>query len=93
MDRICMFVIPLLSILTMSSKSYSQDEFPALKGPYLGQTPPGLTAKPFAPGIVNTEEWGDAGGFSTDTGIDHLYIWIFFLQSIFEQLHPASAAG
>jgi hypothetical protein len=38
MDRICMFVIPLLSILTMSSKSYSQDEFPALKGPYLGQT-------------------------------------------------------
>ena len=66
MDRICMFVIPLLSILTMSSKSYSQDEFPALKGPYLGQTPPGLTAKPFAPGIVNTEEWGDAGGFSPD---------------------------
>lgn len=58
MDRVFMFVISLLSILTMSSKSYSQDEFPALKGPYLGQTPPGLTAKPFAPGIVNTEKWG-----------------------------------
>ncbi len=66
MDRFCMFVILLLSMLTMSSKSYSQDEFPALKGPYLGQTPPGLIAKPFAPGIVNTEEWGDAGGFSPD---------------------------
>jgi len=35
-------------------------------GPYLGQTPPGLTAKPFAPGIVNTEEWGDAIVFSQD---------------------------
>jgi len=66
MDRIFMFIVLLISTLTMSSKSYSQDEFPALKGPYLGQTPPGLTAKPFAPGIVNTEEWGDAGGFSPD---------------------------
>lgn len=66
MKHICMLIILLLSILTISSKSYSQDEFPVLKGPYLGQTPPGLTAKPFAPGIVNTEEWGDAGGFSLD---------------------------
>src|SRR3989339_2290321 len=66
MNRVCMLVVSLLSILTISSKSYSQDEYPVLKGPYLGQTPPGLTAKPFAPGIVNTEEWGDAGGFSPD---------------------------
>ncbi|WP_430455057.1 hypothetical protein [Rheinheimera sp.] len=66
MDRVCMFVIVLFSILTMSSKSFSKDEFLALEGPYLGQTPPGLTAKPFAPGIVNTAEWGDAGSFSSD---------------------------
>lgn len=66
MDRICLFVILLLCALTISTKSYSQDAFPALKGAYLGQTPPGLTATPFAPGIVNTEEWGDAGGFSAD---------------------------
>lgn len=66
MKHICMLVILLISTLTVSSKSYSQDEFPVLKGPYLGQTPPGLTAKPFAAGIVNTEEWGDAGGFSPD---------------------------
>ncbi|UHQ55433.1 hypothetical protein [Microbulbifer sp. YPW16] len=56
----------LLSALFITSASYSKDEFPVLKGPYLGQTPPGLTARPFAPGIVNTEEWGDAGGFSLD---------------------------
>jgi hypothetical protein len=59
MDRVFMFVILLLSILTMSSKSYSQDEFPALKGPYLGQTSPGLTAKPFAPGIALTNRGAD----------------------------------
>lgn len=66
MDRNCLLVILLLCALTISTKSYSQDAFPALKGPYLGQTPPGLTATPFAPGIVNTEEWGDAGGFFPD---------------------------
>jgi hypothetical protein len=66
MSRIGVFVVLLFPIFTMNSKSYSQDESPVLKGPYLGQTAPGLTARPFAPGIVNTEEWGDAGGFSPD---------------------------
>jgi len=32
-----------------------QPAFPALKGPYLGQTPPGMTPEIFAPGIVSTE--------------------------------------
>jgi len=41
-------------------------------GPYLGQTPPGSTAEPFAPGIVNTETWGDAIGFSLD--MNELYV-------------------
>ena len=56
----------LLSTLLISNISYSQDNLPILKGPYLGQKPPGLSAEPFAPGIVNTEEWGDAGSFSLD---------------------------
>jgi Tol biopolymer transport system component len=30
-------------------------DFPILKGPYLGQKPPGLTPEIFAPGIVSTE--------------------------------------
>ena len=66
MNRVCVLVFSSISVIAISSKSYSQDEFTGLKGPYVGQTPPGLVAKPFAPGIVNTEEWGDAGGFSTD---------------------------
>ena len=31
-----------------------KDDFPVLKGPYLGQKPPGMTPKIFAPGIVST---------------------------------------
>ena len=31
-----------IALLTMSSNCYSQDEFPKLEGPYLGQKTPGL---------------------------------------------------
>jgi len=37
------------------STCLSQPNFPDLKGPYLGQKPPGLTAELFAPGILSTE--------------------------------------
>lgn len=56
----------ILSAAMATDVSLAGDELSKLKGPYLGQTPPGDTAKPFAPGLVNTEEWGDAGGFSPD---------------------------
>lgn len=36
--------------------AFIKDEFPIIKGPYLGQKPPGLTPELFAPGIVSTEE-------------------------------------
>jgi len=32
-----------------------KDDSPVLKGPYLGQTPPGMSPEIFAPGIVSTE--------------------------------------
>jgi len=54
----------LLSVLIMSSKSYSQDELPVLEGPYLGQKSPGLTPEPFAPGIVSTAYYEYNGIFS-----------------------------
>lgn len=60
MKHICISVILLLSFLTMSSKSHSQDTFSAPVVPYIGQKPPGLTPEVFAPGIISTEhhEWG-----------------------------------
>lgn len=64
MKAIYVFMILLLSLLTMSSKSYSHDDFPVLKGPYMGQKPPGLVAEPFAPGIISKDGWELEGVFA-----------------------------
>jgi len=56
----------LLSVLMMSSVSHSQDELPVIEGPYLGQEPPGLTPKAFAPGIISTKGWEMSGVFTPD---------------------------
>lgn len=71
MKCVYIFIALLLSILTMS-KSYSQDEFPVLEGPYLGQKPPGLTPEVFAPGIVSINGRYEHGiSFSPD--LDEIY--------------------
>jgi hypothetical protein len=64
MKRICLSIIRLLFILTMISKSYSQEEFPVLEGPYMGQKPPGTVAEPFASGIISKEGWELEGVFA-----------------------------
>ncbi len=57
-------------VLTSSTYIFCQTtpkDFPVLKGPYLGQTPPGMKPKIFAPGIVcipKTTEWSSS--FSPD---------------------------
>jgi Tol biopolymer transport system component len=42
------------------------DDFPVLKGPYLGQKPPGMNAEIFAPGIVSTSDNEALYGFFKD---------------------------
>lgn len=58
-------VIPLLliSILLTCSQENTEDkaDFPILKGPYLGQQPPGITPEIFAPGIISREGFDDYG--------------------------------
>ncbi len=44
----------LLSIVLIFSSNTQQSVFPVLKGPFLGQKPPGKTPEIFAPGIVST---------------------------------------
>lgn len=46
----------LLSSLLVFRSTARQDDFPVLKGPYLGQKPPGMIPEIFAPGIVSTEQ-------------------------------------
>jgi hypothetical protein len=45
----------LISIIFIFSSNAQQDDFPVLKGPYLGQKPPGMIPEIFLPGIVTTE--------------------------------------
>ena len=55
-------------LILLFSKGYPQQEyFPILHGPYLGQEPPGMTPKIFAPGIVSTDGAREfSGTFSPD---------------------------
>lgn len=48
------FVLSFLLALNVGAT----DDWPALKGPYLGQEPPGMTPEIFAPGILNNSEMG-----------------------------------
>ena len=51
------FVVVLLSIIFVSTSHSQQDDFPVLKGPYLGQKPPGMIPEIFALGFVSTEKY------------------------------------
>ena len=59
-------MILLLSLIMMSGVSKAQNEVSVLEGPYLGQTPPGLTPEIFAPGLVSTTQRDGSGFFSPD---------------------------
>ncbi|MCP4290773.1 MAG: hypothetical protein GY780_02940 [bacterium] len=50
-------------VLEKSGLKATGTQFPTLKGPYLGQTPPGKSPKMFAPGLVSTEGWEFAPTF------------------------------
>jgi Tol biopolymer transport system component len=46
----------LLLAVTVFAKFRQQDDIPALRGPYLGQNPPGNTSQVFMDGIISTLE-------------------------------------
>jgi len=58
------FIVLLLSILTMSSKSFGHDQSPVLEGPYVGQPFPGSIPKAFTPSGLSKEH-RDGSGFFT----------------------------
>jgi len=45
-----------------------QDDFPVLKGPYIGQKSAGIIPEIFAPGIISMENLGEAGSAFTQNG-------------------------
>lgn len=48
-------IVMFLSIMIASCSNAQQDDFPVLKGPYLGQNLPGNRPEVFAPGIISVE--------------------------------------
>ena len=61
------YISILLSLLFVFGSQAQKEDFPVLKGPYLGQKPPGMTPEIFAPGIVSTVDAPEfSGTFSPD---------------------------
>ena len=60
-------VIPAVSFtVILLSSCTQQDDFPLLKGEYLGQKPPGMTPEIFAPGTVSEGRDESSAVFSPD---------------------------
>jgi len=56
-ETLCLLMLFIVS--TGISQAQEQfNDFPVLKGPYLGQKPPGMTPELFAPDVFNTEVHG-----------------------------------
>jgi hypothetical protein len=66
MKSICTSITLLVFLLIVSGGSHAQDDLSALRGPYLGQKPPGLTPEVFASGLVSTEHRDRSVAFSPD---------------------------
>lgn len=66
------FLLSIAAALVVSAAGRGQvappfvTPFPDLRGEYLGQTPPGLTAQRFAPGIISTEALDSPPVFTPD---------------------------
>jgi WD40-like Beta Propeller Repeat len=56
----------VLSISILIGVAAEPQGFPVLKGPYLGQEPPGMTPVVFAPGIISTDATEGASSFAHD---------------------------
>ena len=59
MKRIKIIFIGICITLLAMNNLLAKNDWPVLKGPYLGQKPPGLKAEIFAPGIISTNEKHD----------------------------------
>ncbi len=68
-----MLFLLMCALLTLFTSGSTPDDFPVLKGPYLGQKPPSMTPKIFAPGIISTGHNERCGAFTPD-GNEFYYV-------------------
>lgn len=69
-----LFVVLIFSVGILNSQDKTTG-FPVLKGPYLGQKPPGMTPEIFAPGIVSTGFSESHAYFSPDGKDLYYMLW------------------
>lgn len=75
MQRIHCLMPWLITALVIPNVSFGNENTSVLEGPYLGQKQPGSTPLVFAPGVISTEKWGDAGRFSLDMNQFYVSRW------------------
>ena len=73
MQQKVIFIGFLFSILLVFINCSKKNEIPVLKGPYLGQKPPGKTPEIFAPGIISTGYSEGIAAFTPD-GKEFYYV-------------------
>ncbi len=66
-------VAVLVLAFLVAGAAGGEDVFPILRGPYLGQEPPGMTPEVFAPGIISRDEYEMNSVFSPD-GSEFFYV-------------------
>jgi Tol biopolymer transport system component len=66
MKNRAVFIGILLSIMIVFISHAQQDDFPVLKGPYLGQKPPGMTPELYMPGVISNCDLHSGVYFSSD---------------------------
>lgn len=59
-------LIPFFYACNTKKQTSKDSNLPTIERNYLGQKPPGLTPRPFAPGIVTTDGWEVSGVFTPD---------------------------
>jgi hypothetical protein len=72
--KLFILTVLLCTVYLASVNGFAQSgkNFPVLKGPYLGQTPPGKTPTLFAPGIITTDISEGCSGWG-----NHMEYFIF----------------
>ncbi|MCK4820587.1 PD40 domain-containing protein, partial [bacterium] len=64
MKQMFMFMKLFFFLILIVQNLGANDEWPTLKGPYLGQKPPGMIPEIFAPDIISTAEHEGSSGFA-----------------------------
>ena len=66
MKKIYISLLIVGVVFLQSCETKKNSNIPTIEKPYLGQTPPGLTPVPFAPGLVSTDIYEYDGAFASD---------------------------